>query len=284
MSQDARPVGRSAYFSSLGFGRHYRNMRLMRADDVVMPSIGGAGSSLLGNIILELGLHYVDLTKETLLPDGSSRPPTDSISRRIRARPFSEASRDPAAPRFMKTHLPAGEFENHPIGGVWMLVRDPRDALYSWYEYHRGFARLPWERVPGTFEEFLAKPFFIGVPPVAAWTSFYREWSERGRSCRHFAVLRFEDLKRDAVSTMRRTLEPLGLTYPAAELERAVGRSTFTAMRRHEDSVADDNARVMRSGAVEGWRSWMTPELEQFFADPEFTASARRFGYDVESR
>ena len=184
----------------------------------------------------------------------------------------------------MKTHLPAGEFENHAIGGVWMLVRDPRDALYSWYQYHRGFAQLPWERVPDTFEEFLVKPFFIGVPPVAAWTAFYSDWSERGRRCQHFTILRFEDLKRDAVATMRDALKPLRLTYPAPELERAAGRSTFTTMRRHEDSVADDNARVMRSGAVDGWRSWMTPELERFFADPELTASARRFGYELNSR
>ncbi|MEU5258934.1 sulfotransferase domain-containing protein [Amycolatopsis sp. NPDC021455] len=255
----------------------------MRDDDIVMPSIGGAGSSLLGNVILELGLHYVDLTKETLRPDGSSRPPTDEITRRIRAGRFAEAPERPTAPRFMKTHLPAGEFENHAIGGVWMLVRDPRDALYSWYQYHRGFARLPWEQVPGTFEEFLAKPFFIGVPPVAAWTSYYREWAGRGRGCAHFTTLRFEDLKRRPVTTMREALEPLGLSYSTGQLGRATERSSFTAMRRHEDSVAatGGSARVMRSGAVDGWRSWMTPELEPFFTGSDFTALAQSFGYDL---
>lgn len=286
MSRGTRPAGRSAYFSSMGFEQHYRNMRLMRPDDIVMPSIGGAGSSLLGNVILELGLHYVDLTKETLLPDGTSRPPTDSITRRIRGRRFPEAAGNPGAPRFMKTHLPAGEFENHAIGGVWMLVRDPRDALYSWYQYHRGFARLPWEQVPGTFEEFLAKPFFIGVPPVAAWTAFYREWADRGRTCAAFTTLRFEDLKRTPVTTMREALEPVGLSYSDDRLERATERSSFTAMRRREDSVAatDESARVMRSGAVDGWRSWMTPELEPYFADSGFIALARSFGYDLSPR
>jgi hypothetical protein len=283
MADATDTVGRKDYFSSLGFDQHYRNLSLIRADDIIMPSLGGAGSSLLGNIVLELGLHYVDLTKEKLLADGSSQAPTDSITRRIRARSFSGVDGQSKAPRFMKTHLPIEEFDDHDIGGVWLLVRDPRDALYSWYRYHRGFAELPWERVPDTFEEFLRQPFFTGVPPVEGWVSFYQGWSERAKRSRHFAVLRFEDLKSSPVETMRAAFTDLNLQWSPQDLERAVESSTFEAMRRHEDTVASggSDARVMRSGAVGGWREWMTPELSSFFSTEGLATVAGRFGYDI---
>lgn len=43
-----------------------REHAVHRDQDVLISSIGGAGSSLLGNIVLELGLHCVDLNKERL--------------------------------------------------------------------------------------------------------------------------------------------------------------------------------------------------------------------------
>jgi hypothetical protein len=269
----------------LGFALHYRNMRLMTGDDIVMPSLGGSGASLLGNIVLELGLHYVDLTKETLLPDGSSRAPTDLITRRIRPGTSSDGARclQGCTRRFMKTHLPAEEFIGCPIGGVWMLIRDPRDALYSWYRYHRGFAEQDWEQVPDSFDEFLRLPFFTGEPPVAGWTSFYSGWYERAKSCPHVRILRFEDLKSRPLKTMRDALGEVDLHLADKVIERAVQRSSFEAMRGHEDAVAPpgSEARVMRSGKTEGWRDWMTPRLASYFSGDGFADVARAFGYDV---
>src|SRR5438067_8042829 len=141
-------------FAPLGFGLHYRNMDFITSRDFLLPSIGGAASSLIGNVLLELGLHYVDLTKDALRPDGSSDPAYDPITRRIRCTgrqhlgPARAWSADRLRPRFMKTHLPEAEFTALTFRGVWLLVRDPRDALYSWYRYHRNFAQADWERVP----------------------------------------------------------------------------------------------------------------------------------------
>lgn len=259
----------------MGFDLHYRNMPLVRPDDVVMPSIGGAGSSLLGNIVLELGLPYVDLNRDTLRPDGSVVPPSDAISRRIRT---GRQGTPTAGRRFLKTHLPAGEFDRYEMGPVWLLVRDPRDALYSWYRYHRDFAELEWERVPDTFEAFLERPFFMGHPPADDWWMFYDGWRRHGHH-----VIRFEDLKSDPLATMRSALTAVGCDVPDASLRRAVEESSYAAMRRREDQVArpGDEARVMRSGRVGEWQSWMTPRLEPYFSSPALAEVAAAFGYDL---
>jgi hypothetical protein len=274
-------------FKALGFGLHYENMRQLGDRDIVIPSIGGAGSSLLGNILLEMDLNYVDPAKEVLLPDGSSIPPTDVITRRIRttgARATGERRQAGRLwPRFAKTHLPAGEFNGCVLGGVWILVRDPRDALYSWYQYHLGFAEMEWEKVPDSFEAFLRQPFFAGPPPIDNWSSFYEAWTERASECQTSTVIRFEDLKRAPFETMRTALRDSSVLVSDAVLCRAVERSTFEAMRAHEDRVTETEqggqARVMRSGKVGGWTEWMTPSLAEYFASDHVRSVAQRFGY-----
>jgi hypothetical protein len=273
-------------FSALGFDLHYDNMRLLGEGDIILPSIGGAGSSLLGNVLLELGLNYVDLSKEVLFPDGTSMPPVDSITRRVRTNTATVKSRTLTQqwPRFGKTHLPVEEFDGYPFGGVMILVRDPRDALYSWHQYHLGFAEMEWETVDDSFENFLQQPFFSGPCPIANWRSFYEGWTRRAQRCHYSAVIRFEDLKHNPMLTIRETLAATDVQVPTENLRRAVERSSYEAMRAHENMAAEHDsdrreARVMRSGRVEGWREWMTPQLTSYFSDERLRSVARQFGY-----
>jgi Sulfotransferase domain len=283
--REMAPTGRDpARFRSMGFGLHYDNMALMGRDDVILPSIGGAGSSLLGNILLALGLNYVDPTREVLLPDGESIPPADAITARVRNTGDAPADRRVTRkwPRFAKTHLPAPEYEEDCFGAVWLLVRDPRDALFSWYRYHREFAQLDWEKVDGSFAEFLSRPFFTDQDPVGTWCSFNRGWLDRMAALPGSTVLRFEDLKRDPEAVMRKALEGVGVRVPAQRLREAAGQSTFEAMRAHEDRVAGgQTSRVMRSGKVSGWTDWMDSTLRPFFTGPELAAVAGELGYRV---
>src|SRR5207248_10951077 len=155
---------------------------------------------------------------------------TDALSKRLHLPPDAQRP-DPGRParrRFVKVHLPVEEFDGTCIAGVWLVVRDPRDALYSWYRYHVGFAERDWERVAGTFEEFLAQPFFTDKEPVAGWASFYRGWLDRAGRERS-AVVRFEDLKLDPVQAMQNALGAVGLEIDAEEIERAARPSSFAA-------------------------------------------------------
>ena len=188
----------------------------------------------------------------------------------------------------MKTHLPEAEFTALTFRGVWLLVRDPRDALYSWYRYHRNFAQADWERVPDSFREWLSQPFFAGPAPVENWTAFYRGWWERAVECRSRVVTRFEDLKQAPLETIAKALHELDVEVPGGDLRRAVARSTFEAMRRHEEATVvsggsdQPQARIMRKGKVGEWKEWMTPELRTYFSGAELRSAAGLFGYGLD--
>jgi hypothetical protein len=269
----------------MGFTSHYDNMTHIVSTDVITPSIGGAGSTGLAKFVIELGLPYGDLNRDSINADGSITETTDQISARIRP-PLNNnhaAGRTPA--RILKTHLPCPEFSELPARGCWILVRDPRDALYSWYRYHQSFAEAEWERVPDSFDDFLGNPFFMGGTPVENWWMFYQGWldwsSQPGRRLR---IIRFEDLKADPVACMRSALEITGARFTDGEITAAAKESSYQAMRRRENELVGgaSTARVTRSGKPGEWKDWMTPRLREHFNDDELWAVARRFGYGPE--
>lgn len=272
-----------------GFELHYQNMESLRGSDVLVTSIGGAGSSLVGNILLELDFRYINLATEVLLPTGASEFAPSIIRQRLHgealaARATTGHRED--GPRFLKSHLPAEEFDGLELGRVWLVVRDPRDALYSWHQFHRGFARHKWEHVPESFEQFLARPFFTGLTPVENWCAFYRGWLARYQGGQRLSVVRFEDLKRSPTATITSVLTDTGVHVATEDVVLAVERSSFDAMRANEAAATrhDPNereARIMRSGSVDGWKTWMTPRIARHFASREVIDVAKSFGYDL---
>jgi hypothetical protein len=271
---------------------HYHNLNRITDDDTIVASYGGAGQTLLSNILIRLGLNYVNPATEVLLPDGTSIPDEQAQTYRDRFEAVHHRDRTGIVAdrrserRFVKTHLFEAEFSTLEFSGVWLLVRDPRDALYSFYRFRQGFAEVAWERVPDSFEEFVRNPDHTGNLPVDDWASFYTAWLNRARGCRRMAITRFEDLKLDGVPTVRRALSAFGLDCATEQIERAVADSAFERMRAHEDSVADfdrdkGESRIMRAGKVNGWHNWMTPEIAACFSGDRARSVAREFGYNM---
>jgi Sulfotransferase domain len=270
-----------------------RNMRCVGRYDVVLASYGGAGGSIISNALQELGLNYVDAYSEILLPDGSSAPVSAEDDFRRRFRGLHRRDADAGAhrprrgpwPRFVKTHLPPAVFGTGPLGGAWIHVRDPRDALFSWHAWRRGFGVEPWDLAHGGIEDFLGRADYTGRTPVEDWCAFYHQWSRRALELPASATTRFEDLKQAPFEVMRRGLRDLGLEIADDEVRRAVEQSTFEVMRTHEDRVVgsgDDGPaqpRMMRRGQPGEWREWMTPELAGHFSWPGVRTVAGHFGY-----
>jgi hypothetical protein len=275
---------------------HYRNLRQVDRNDVIVASYGAAGQALLGNVLLELGLNYVNPANEVLGDDGSSRPLASQLSYRARLPAMSARDACPAndkpsrSPlRFMKTHLFPAEFDSQDYRGIWILSRDPRDAIYSWYKIRQVFPEADWEKATGTFEEFLREPDYTHRRPVTDWAIFYDEWLQRASSRCCFAITRFEDLKQRGVETVRTALAAFGVKVSAVEVGAAVDRSSYEKMRAHEDEVArfdrdKTQARLMRRGKIGEWRDWITPDLRTYFADDQVRSVARRLGYTLADR
>ena len=271
-----------------------RNLTLMGKDDVIVANVGGSGQSLIGNILFEAGLNYVDGYTEALREDGHAVPADEHAS--YRSHFASLYDKDTAGdgrlrslwPRFVKTHHPPVVFDDTTIGGVWLLVRDPRDTIYAGYRWRASFGEEAWDRVPDTFEEFLAGPGDFSSDPVADWCAFHTAWLDRSAQTEHAEVLRFEDLKTRPVEVVTAALHRLDVDIDPERVRRAVDASSFDRMREHEDRVTSASGggaaaqpRMIRAGKIDGWREWMTPELARFFAGAELRTVAARFGYDI---
>ncbi|MFH8293303.1 sulfotransferase domain-containing protein [Streptomyces sp. NPDC018059] len=271
---------------------HEANISVLGDRDVPIASFGGAGQSLLGNVLLELGLNYADAYTERLLPDGTSRPAEEHTQWRQRLAASHTKDSVHALPpsrcrwpRFVKTHLTPNYFTSRPLLGAWVLIRDPRDALYSRYRFRVEYAQDPADIAAGSFENWLRLPGPAGLNPIEDWNHFYDSWLVASFGKQPHAVSRFEDLKTEPSETLRRALQKFGITPEPIDVLAASERSSFSAMRAHEEHNSGPETshrptqRIMRKGKPGEWREWITPELMDLFAPTRTVAG--RYGYRI---
>lgn len=259
---------------------HRQNNAVLTGDDVLVPAYPGSGHAFLGNVLLELGLNYSDPYTEFFGTSGRSTPISDVESYRKRLAATAVASTTTACNssfRFVKTHLYPIEFPIRPRGIV-LLVRDPRDAVHSYYRWRLGFSE---EGEQGSFEEFLDRPGINGLVPVEDWTQFSETWLSMRGEVSYFIVLRFEDLKRDGGEALQPLISTFTPSLDHAYVARALEASSFDAMRAHEDNVScrGDKRRIMRRGKVEEWREWFNGPLAHRFRNLHLRDTAAKFGY-----
>ncbi|WP_030019682.1 sulfotransferase domain-containing protein [Streptomyces monomycini] len=273
------------------------NMEKLGDRDIAVASIGGSGQSLLGNILLELGLNYADPYIDALNADGTSRPVPayaeyrSRLAATDRSNWHEDARARPRWPRFVKTHLTPDFLANRPLLGAWILIRDPRDSLYSWHKFRTNFAKDPLDLLPRTFEQWLEQAGPAGVSRLEDWSSFYDAWDKARGAFQRSTVTTFEDLKTNPVPALQKSLEDLEVDVKHADLLQAIERSSFESMRAHEEkrsgggsdggSGGGTRTRIMRSGTPNEWHGWMTPGLHRKFSTGKIADVARRFGYET---
>lgn len=283
-----------------------RNARRLGKHDVVVAGDPGCGAALVSNIVYELGLRYLDPYSEVLDEDGIVQDTLDNLSdyrQRLPAtasnggsqlRPSGQlGARFPR--RFVKTHLYPEHYAGVPLSGAILLVRDPRDSIYSSYKWFCGFSGSFWPGAKGTdghatFDEFLdRRRSGDGETPITGWARFSEGWLDAAPSFGRFAVVRYEELKSNPVGAITGLLATLGVSAPLDVVAQAAERSSFDAMRVREEEAARaegaskaSTARIMRRGKVGEWREWYGSDgLAERFADPVLVQAAARFGYTL---
>jgi len=135
-----------------------------------------------------------------------------------------------------------------------LFVRDPRDALYSFWQRARRVGLAP-ESQP--FAEFVAQPWFhyplSRVDFLALWLRAWRH----ALAERDHRMLRFEDYRADAAATLRRALGFLELDVDEAAQKRAVAASDFEVARHAEQQLIATgtlSAQFNRAGRADEWR------------------------------
>jgi Sulfotransferase domain len=165
---------------------------------------------------------------------------------------------------------------------VVLLVRDPRDAVISYY-FEASKRRGRFSGSPG---EFLRHP----VGGLDTLLTYYNVWAENRHVPKSFCVVRYEDLHADPVAQLERVMSTIGHPTPAGVLEGAVEYSRFENMRKIEAKgfarpeldrrdPKDTESFKARKGKVGGHREYLSPEdvdylnariaerLSPFFAD-----------------
>ncbi len=141
-----------------------------------------------------------------------------------------------ASPRAFKSHLP---WPAVPKGARYIVsVRDPKDALVSFYRFMEG-----WFFDPGavSIAEFTRRQFLDRSEGRDYWTHFITWWQQRDRD--DVLLLAFEAMKRDLPETVRRVARFIGIAADPELIDLVVAQSSIGFMLAHKDRFDD---RLMR--------------------------------------
>ena len=156
-------------------------------------------------------------------------------------------------PRVFRVHAPydAG------LPRVVYIVRDPRDAMVSYY-YHNRRGKAEFDT---SIDEY--------VEGNATWPCDWGEhaggWSAQADR-ENVLLMRYEDLKARTFESFRTILDFCRLELTDDELVDYIERSSFEKMQRAEEPVGVRSARdirFIRKGVAGDWRSELSPESAQ---------------------
>ncbi|CAL5018899.1 unnamed protein product [Urochloa decumbens] len=158
---------------------------------------------------------------------------------------------------------------------VVYLCRDPKDAFVSLRHY------LDDIKPKGSAMTPLAEAFDLfcdGVSPFGpVWDHMAGYWKESVARPEEVMFLRYEDLKEDAVGSVRRLAEFLGCPFTGEEVaggvpEAVVALCSMDRMRSVQanrdglhgtESWSFKNSAFFRKGEVGDWKAHLTPEMAQ---------------------
>ncbi len=160
---------------------------------------------------------------------------------------------------------------------VVVVLRDGRDVMVSWY-HHCMFNREHGNSffvdkvrhelkfrdhadVKDNMPRFIEYSFERQKYPRFNWAKFIDTWYGRN----NVVFVRYEDLHRDAVEELRKTV--LGLTGKTLAMERAeriVDKYSF-ARQAKGATGSDERGRFLRKGIVGDWRNYFSGEARSVF-------------------
>jgi hypothetical protein len=143
------------------------------------------------------------------------------------------------------------------------LVRDPRSVVLSEYRW-----QLRTGLFEGSFESFF-EAFMSGhANPYGRWDRHVDTWTHSRLAAEdRLHIVRFVDLRTDAVSELRRILDFLGVRRPTSLIEAVVANNRLAEMRRKEERAPEgalgartrEDIRFVQSGSTSAWRDELSP-------------------------
>ncbi|MEM7116766.1 MAG: sulfotransferase domain-containing protein [Chloroflexota bacterium] len=196
-----------------------------------------------------------------------------------------------ASPYFMKVH-DANIYtqRKEPLippeatGGVIYLIRNPLDVAVSFAHHSNISVAASVNRLADmsfTFSNHGQRLHLQFRQRLLAWHAHVTSWVDAPNMRLH--VVRYEDMKADAVATFSKVIRFCGLDPDPDRIRKAVEFSAFERLAAQEQSgsfheKAPQAKSFFRKGVVGSWREQLTPEMvEQLIA--AHGEVMRRFGY-----
>lgn len=192
-----------------------------RLEDIFLVSFPKSGNTWLRFLIASAIQQQYDLPGRVNFFSIHDLIPDVMLSRKIRDRGiFGQAH----LPRIIKSHTSYNPYYHR----VLLLVRDPRDALVSYYHYLKNYNRAVTDNM--TISQFIRSPRF----GAQAWVNHMESWLHVNHAEQIVKFFRYEDLLQDTEKQLYLILDLMGLDSDAAALQRAIEACSKENMKQSE--------------------------------------------------
>ncbi|XP_067007720.2 luciferin sulfotransferase [Anabrus simplex] len=180
------------------------------------------------------------------------------------------------SPRFIKTHIPWELLPRQIREGtrspkIIYVARNAKDTCVSYYHHSRLM-----EGYKGNFQDFCKLFLEDSLTFSPFWSHVMSFWNRRDQP--NILFLKYEDMKKDLPSVIRKTADFLGKTLNDEQVETLADHLSFQNMKNNKavnyeavveinkaHNLIDADGAFMRSGKVGEWKAVMTPELSDLF-------------------
>ena len=181
---------------------------------------------------------------------------------------------------------PAPPFDGGSLGGVVLIVRDPRDVAPSLAD-HNGHTVDHAIDVMADENYHLPRinPFRQLPHFVSSWSRFNQSWLDAPPPIR-LLVIRYEDLSADPARCLMNVLEFAGITADRARCQAAAAATRFDMLAQQEtehgfrELSQFAQTRFFRHGQVGGWRTALNAQQISRIAY-DHGSIMLRFGYTL---
>lgn len=168
------------------------------------------------------------------------------------------------------------------------LIRDPRAVLVSFYDMYQVVLNDRRTDFQSFLDQYIAADgiFRKWNRGLVRWDRQVLSWTRRAESDPRVVLVKFEDMVADRRGVLEQVARCLGISYAREELDCAVARGSFEAMRKNEDEfgaeaypgVIGARGRFVRRGEIAGWKNDLSAEAVHRIEDA-FAPAMRASGY-----
>ncbi|MBP5707827.1 MAG: sulfotransferase domain-containing protein [Alphaproteobacteria bacterium] len=255
----------------------FKNIPNLTEQDIILASYPGCGSSLLGGILIELGIDYIEGYQEQIVPNQLNTNTVNPMWRSHWPQLAKKYDKEMIGLRGFKTHFYPESFENAAPKKAILLIRDARDAVISYYNWRKNFSDET-----GTLYDFISRDGYYGKKPFDDWAEYIDAWEKWGKA-HELLIVKYEDLKFTPEFAIREILSFLNIHLDNTKIQQAIENVSFSKIQQDESkSQPHSNKKIFRKGLVGEWRGVLSNNMFSFIKKNTLE-KLFRFGYEEKS-